>query len=261
LIHWKDFGAELDSPSMPRDCPVFILAGGKGTRMKPFTNILPKPLIPIGETPILEIIMHRFQKNGFNKFIISLNYRAEFVKLYFAESVEEYDLEFVQEEKFLGTGGSLHLIKNRFADTVIVSNCDVLLDIDFGDFLDYHKEQGNAATIVGVLRHVKIPYGVMEMRDGALVSFREKPEFDFIINAGIYAVEPEILSQIQENVYSDMPDILEKAKQRGSKIGIYPVSSDMVDIGHWDEYNKAVDFLKREKVISEDADTHRLNLR
>lgn len=247
LVHWKDLKeGSRGSGAARQSVPVFILAGGKGTRMRPVTNILPKPLIPIGETPIVEIIMQRFQRHGFHRFIMSLNFKADMIRLYFSDSASQYDVEFVQEEKYLGTAGSLHLIKGKVSETVIVSNCDVLLEADFSDFLDYHRKSKNHATIIGVLRHVAIPYGVMEMERGQLASFREKPEMDFIINSGIYALEPEILDRLEENTYADMPVVLQRAQENGYRVGVYPISSKMVDIGHWDEYRLAAQTLGAE---------------
>jgi dTDP-glucose pyrophosphorylase len=224
---------------------VFILAGGRGTRLKPFTNIIPKPLIPLGETPIMEIIMDRFQYYGFNHFILSINFKAEMISSYFAENVKNFNIEYVKEEEFLGTAGSLFLLKGKINETLIISNCDVILDINFDNFLENHKDYKNDITVVGVIRHVKIPYGVMEISDRILTSIKEKPEYDIIVNAGIYAMENRILDLIEDKKYLDMPDLLQYAKNKDFKIGVYLVSAEMIDIGHWDEYKLAEEKAKQ----------------
>lgn len=242
LILWRDLSEiaqVLEYKS--KSTPIFILAGGKGTRLKPFTNILPKPLIPLGDTPIVEIIMKRFIHYGFSKFILSVNYKSDMIKSYFAENKNNYTIQFVKEEEFSGTAGSLALIKGFVNETLIVSNCDVIMDINFDEFLKYHVENKNDATIVGVVQHMKIPYGVMEMKNGTLVSMIEKPEYDFVVNAGIYIIESSILDLVLPDKFLHMPDLLLDAKVKGFKIGIYPSSNEMIDVGHWDDYNLAVE--------------------
>lgn len=242
LVLLRDSGGEEEHQTFAdKTNHVFILAGGKGTRLKPFTNILPKPLIPLGETPIIEVIMRRWQKFGFNKFILSVNHKADMIRMYFAEYPEEFAIEYVQEKDFLGTGGSLHLVKNRIKETLLVANCDVLLEADLNDFFEFHREHKNDATMMGVVRHVKIPYGVIDMVGGTLKGLKEKPEFEFLVNAGIYAIEPSILQRIEDGKYSEMPSILDEARMDGLRVGVYPVSGHMIDVGHWEEYEKARD--------------------
>lgn len=244
LVYWHDlFPGDERSAREPRlrSNSVFLLAGGRGTRLRPFTNILPKPLIPIGEVPIVEIIMRRFREAGFSQFILSLNYKADMIRSYFAGHQGGYDVEYVQEEEYSGTAGSLALVRSRIQDSLIVSNCDILVNMDMAEFFEHHQACMNDATIVGVMRHVEIPYGVMQIENGALIDMKEKPVFDLIVNAGIYVLEPSVLRLLPEAGFLDMPDLLWKAKESGLKVGVYPISSDLVDIGHWDEYNLAVD--------------------
>lgn len=229
----------------PRENQVFVLAGGKGTRLSPFTNILPKPLIPVGETPIVELIMRKWKSFGFNRFILSLNYKAEMIKAYFGENPEGFDLQFVQETEFLGTAGSLHLVRGKIQDTLFVINCDVLLDVDFDDFFRFHKESGDDATMIGVVHQVKIPYGVIEMQNGKLINMVEKPEHEIVVNAGIYALEPSVLELVADGEFLDMPGLLERSRKGGGKVGVYPVSTEMIDVGHWEEYEKANNSIKQ----------------
>ncbi|MEQ9363541.1 MAG: sugar phosphate nucleotidyltransferase [Leptospirales bacterium] len=224
---------------------VFVLAGGKGTRLSPFTNILPKPLIPVGETPIVELIMRKWKSFGFNRFILSLNYKAEMIKAYFGENPENFDLDFVQEKEFLGTAGSLCLVRGKVKETLLVINCDVLLDVDFDDFFRFHKESGDAATMIGVVHQVKIPYGVIEMQNGKLKNMVEKPEHEIVVNAGIYALEPSVLESVADGEFLDMPGLLERCRQKGGKVSVYPVSTEMIDVGHWEQYERANQYIKR----------------
>lgn len=228
----------------PKDTPVVIMAGGKGTRLDPFTKILPKPLIPVGDKPIIEIVMDKFKKFGFNKFLVSVNYKAEIIKMYFAENLNDCQIEYIEEKEFLGTAGALALARDRLKQTFIISNCDVITDADFDSFLNYHKENGNHATMCAVVRQIKIPYGVLEIKNGDLEKLVEKPEFSYIINTGIYILEPEVVDLIPKGSVMNMPDLLVMAKEKGYKVQVYPMSCSWFDVGEWEEYQKAVDFIK-----------------
>ncbi|MFV9566943.1 nucleotidyltransferase family protein [Thermoanaerobacter mathranii] len=224
---------------------VFIMAGGKGTRLDPFTKILPKPLIPIGDIPIIEVIIKNFKKYGFNNFLISVNYKAEIIKLYFSENPNGYNINFIHERDFLGTAGSLKLAEEKLKDTFIVSNCDVIIDIDFDELLKYHKKNNNHATIVGVVKNMQIPYGVIDVNNGELVNMIEKPEYNFVINSGVYVLEPELINLIPQGKPINMPDLLLKSKEVGYKVGVYPVSSKWFDVGQWEEYRNTLEYFKK----------------
>ncbi len=229
----------------PKNNQVLIMAGGKGSRLDPFTKILPKPLIPVGDKPIIEIIMNSFNKYGFNNFIISLNYKAEIIKLYFLENANGYNVSYTHEDIPLGTAGALGLAKDRLKETFIVSNCDVIIDVDFDKLLDFHVRNKNFATVVGVVKHMQIPYGVIEVKDNKLHQMIEKPEYDFVINSGVYVLEPEIIDLIPENEAANMPDLLLKAKDLGHKIGVFPISNKWFDIGQWEEYQSTLEYFKK----------------
>jgi dTDP-glucose pyrophosphorylase len=224
---------------------VFIMAGGKGTRLDPFTKILPKPLIPIGDISIIEVIIKNFKKYGFNNFLISVNYKAEIIKLYFSENPNGYNINFIHERDFLGTAGSLKLAEEKLKDTFIVSNCDVIIDIDFDELLKYHKKNNNHATIVGVVKNMQIPYGVIDVNNGELVNMIEKPEYNFVINSGVYVLEPELINLIPQGKPINMPDLLLKSKEVGYKVGVYPVSSKWFDVGQWEEYRNTLEYFKK----------------
>ncbi len=242
---WKDFLKNGKVKYPIKDIPVIIMAGGKGKRLDPFTKIFPKPLIPIGEKPIIEIIMDNFKKYGFNKFIVSLNYRAEMIKMYFSENPNNYEISFIREKDFLGTAGSLSLIKSKLNSTFIVSNCDVIIDINFDRLLSYHKKNKNQITILGAIRHIKIPYGVLKINDADLDKIIEKPDYHIIVNSGICILEPEVIELISKNKAMDMPDLMVLAKKKGFKVQVYPANCSWFDIGEWDEYKKALEYMEK----------------
>ena len=245
IFLWKDFLKNGDVACAIKNVPVMIMAGGKGKRLDPFTKILPKPLIPIDEKPVIEVIMDNFKRYGFSKFIIALNYKAEMIKMYFAENPNNYQIEYIQEEDFLGTIGALSLIKEKLGGTFIVSNCDVIIDANYDDLLSYHKQNNNQITILGVSRNINIPYGILNMKNerADFAEIIEKPDYHFIVNSGVYVLEPEVIDLIPINQPIDMPDLLVLVKKKGFKIQVYPVNCSWFDIGEWGEYKRAIDFI------------------
>ena len=224
------------------DMSVLIMAGGKGTRLDPFTKILPKALIPVGDKPIIEIIINNFQAYGINQYFVSVNHKANMIQAFFDDYHEGLKLSFIQEEKPLGTVGSLKLMPMDRDKTIIVTNCDIIIKHDYSTIARFHKQENYDITIVASMRHYKIPYGVCELTNGAdLIDIKEKPEYDFLVNTGMYIVEPHMLDYIPENEYFDMTDLIKKAKQRNHKIGVYPISEkSWIDIGQWEQYHEAV---------------------
>ena len=247
IFLWKDFLKDGEVTCAIKDVSIIIMAGGKGKRLDPFTKILPKPLIPIDEKPVIEVIMDNFKRYGFNKFIIALNYKAEMIKMYFAENPNEYQIEYIQEKDFLGTIGALSLIKDKLGSTSIVSNCDVIIDANYDSLLNYHKQNNNQITVLGVSRNVNIPYGILNMKNECadFEEIIEKPDYHFIVNSGVYVLEPEIVELIPRNQPIDMPDLLVLAKKKGFEIQVYPVNCSWFDIGEWDEYRKAILYMER----------------
>jgi len=245
IFLWKDFLKNGEVVCNIKNIPIIIMAGGKGKRLDPFTKILPKPLIPIGDKPVIEVIMDNFKKYGFNKFIIALNYKAEMIKMYFAENPNNYQIEYIQENNFLGTIGALSLIKDQLDCTFIVSNCDVVIDANYEHLLNYHKENNNQITVLGVGRNVSIPYGILKMKNKCadFEKIIEKPDYHFIINSGVYVLEPEVTNLISRNQSVDMPDLLMLAKEKKFKIEVYAVNCSWFDIGEWGTYKKAIENL------------------
>jgi Nucleoside-diphosphate-sugar pyrophosphorylase involved in lipopolysaccharide biosynthesis/translation initiation factor 2B, gamma/epsilon subunits (eIF-2Bgamma/eIF-2Bepsilon) len=220
--------------------PVIIMAGGKGTRLYPYTKILPKPLIPIGDTPIIERIINKFTESGSNKFYITVNYKKNMIKSYFNEIEHSYSITYVEEDIPLGTGGSIKLIKDKFELPVIVTNCDALIIANYEDVYEYHKKSGNIVTMVSALKNITIPYGVLNTKEnGELVSIDEKPKLSYFVNTGMYIINPEIIDMIPDRKLFHMTHLVQLVKDKGGKVGVYPVSEDsFLDMGEFDEMHR-----------------------
>lgn len=240
VYFWEDvFGKDKGINTNKLNLPVVIMAGGRGSRLKPLTNILPKPLIPLGKKTIIEEIMDRFVEVGCDTFHLSVNYKAETIKHYFEQlNNTEYHLNYFQEEKPLGTAGSLHLIRDKIKTSFFVSNCDIIIDEDYSEILNYHRHNNNELTIVSALKHFPIPYGIIEtISGGVLDKLKEKPELTFQINSGFYIMEPNLLIEIPQNEFFHITHLIENIQKRKGKIGVFPVSEgSWKDIGAWDEY-------------------------
>ena len=221
-------------------CPVIINAGGKGTRLYPFTKVLPKPLIPVGELTIIEHIMQRYEQFGCKKFNIIVNYKKELIKSYFKENDHKYKITWHDENEPLGTGGGLSLLKNKIKETFFFVTCDSMLLSDYSDILKYHQQHKNDITMVCAYKNMSIPYGIVKIdKKGNLSNIEEKPEMSFLTNTATYVVEPGIMKLIKDNTRIDFPEIIDLAKKKGKRIGIYPISeSEWLDMGQMSELEK-----------------------
>ncbi len=244
ILFWEDYFQDKKITSGTKlNLPVVIMAGGEGTRLRPLTNIIPKPLIPIDDKTIVEDIMDRFIDVGCNDFTFSVNYKAEKIKEYFDGIPDKkYTVSYIQEDKPLGTAGSLYLLKDKLKQTFFVSNCDILVDVNLKDLVEYHKKNNNVITVVSVLKNYKIPYGTIETTEnGMLQSLNEKPNIVYQINSGLYILEPEIFEYLPENSFMHITDLILKLKENGKNIGVFPVSEgSWIDMGNWDEYLKII---------------------
>ena len=220
--------------------PVVMMAGGKGTRLYPYTRILPKPLIPIGDKPIAEIIMDSFAEYGVDRMIMIVNHKKNMIKSYFGEVEKPYTIEYADEDEPLGTGGGLSLLRGQLDETFILTNCDILIEDDFSKIVAHHKAEGNSITMVCSLRNFQIAYGVVEFGEhGNILDMKEKPEFSFFTNTGSYIVEPEVLDYIKDNENIGFPDIINRLKAAGHKVGVYPINENAwMDMGQLDELSK-----------------------
>ncbi len=227
-------------PHKPLGLPVVINAGGKGTRLEPFTKVLPKPLIPVGELPIIELIMQEYQSYECTDFHIIVNYKKDLLKAYFYDSAGEYRITWYDEDQPLGTGGGLSLLKGKLDSTFFFSNCDALLTANYESMLDFHKENKNTITMICAYKNLSIPYGVIEMgENGIIENMREKPLMSFLTNTGIYIVEPEVLNDMNDGEAIGFPDVVERQKRKGRKVAAFPISeSEWMDMGQLSELEK-----------------------
>ena len=221
---------------------VIIIAGGKGLRLDPFTRILPKPLIPINNEPIIKKIMNEFSNFGMKNFYVTLGDRGKMVKGYFYDHNLPFSIRYSEESKPLGTAGSLSFFNNKFENPVFVTNCDVILKTNYNEILEFHKKSKNDLTIVASMKHVVVPYGICKItKRGNLINITEKPEYDFLANTGFYIMEPKTLSLVPKNRYIDMHNLIKILNNKKRKIGVYPVpSNSWSDVGNWSEYNKSL---------------------
>ena len=227
------------------ELPVVIMAGGKGTRLKPITNVIPKPLVPVGDKTILEVIMDQFEGIGCKKFYMSVNYKADMMEYYLSQLDHKYEIEFFMEDKPLGTIGSVSLLKGKITTPFFVSNCDSINNQDYRDVYDYHVQNKNDLTIVTMVKSFRIPYGVIETgEDGIMTALREKPELNYQVNTGAYILNPECIDEIPEGKFFHITHLMEKITARGGRVGCFPVSEgSWHDMGEWPEYLKMINVL------------------
>lgn len=218
-----------------------ILAGGKGTRLRPYTTVFPKPLMPINDKPILEIIIRQLRSHGFEEVIISVGHLAELIIAFFNDgSKYGINIEYVREDKPLGTAGPLSLMKDRLNETFLMMNGDVLTTLDYSIFMNHHIASRAVATIALNKRPMKIDFGVPQVEtDGRIVGYIEKPEIDYLVSMGVYAFEPEVLKYITPHDYLDFPDLIKRLISNGETVKAYVYDGHWLDIGRPEDYEQA----------------------
>jgi Nucleoside-diphosphate-sugar pyrophosphorylase involved in lipopolysaccharide biosynthesis/translation initiation factor 2B, gamma/epsilon subunits (eIF-2Bgamma/eIF-2Bepsilon) len=219
---------------------VVILAGGLGKRLRPLTDDCPKPMLRIGERPVLETMLVQFIRQGYDKFCLSLNYQAEKIRSYFGDGSKwGVRIEYIFEEQFMGTAGSLSLFSQDTDKSIIVINGDILTRLNFRQLADFHFTRQAQATVAVAAYGYQIPYGVVKINKDRLAGFEEKPVFESFINAGIYVLNADVLKLIPKNTCFDMNHVLEKLLENGEKVCIFPVREYWIDIGSIEDFNKA----------------------
>ena len=236
------YGVDNGKKKRTLDKPVVIMAGGEGTRLDPFTRILPKPLIPIGNDPVIKVIMDEFEKFGMNNFYISLRDKGRMIRAYFHDHNLGYHINYIYESEPLGSAGALKYLEGKIKDSFFVSNCDIIIRADYGAFYDFHKKGAYGLTMVGSMRQYTIPYGVCEIDNGGVLKrIIEKPQYDFLVSTGLYLLEPAVLKYIPEDTYFNMTYLIRKVQDSGLKVGIFPVSEkSWIDVGQLSEYKNMI---------------------
>lgn len=250
IVFWdKLFDEEKKTQALKRrkiNVPVVIMAGGKGTRLDPFTKILPKPLIPVGDKPVIELIMDKFHECGMQDFHVTLNHRSKMIRAYFEEFKTKYRINYIDEEQPLGTAGGMCYLPDTIKGPIFVSNSDIIIEEDYRKILDFHKRNKNKITIVASIKNYDIPYGVCEIENGGILkSINEKPSYNFLVNTGMYIVDSSVLSLIPKGQFYHITNLISDAKIKGHKIGVFPISEkSWIDIGEWEKYKKVLEHFK-----------------
>lgn len=230
------------------DVRVIILAGGKGTRLKPYTTVFPKPLMPIGEMPILEVVLHQLKFFGFRKITMSVNHLADLLKAFFGDG-NKFGLEitYCMEDKPLGTAGSISLVEG-ITEYFLVMNGDLLTTIDYSAMMHSHINSGASATIGVFPREYKIDFGVLDIGSGGeLLQFREKPKFEVLLSMGVNAFSKSVLEFIPHAEYLDIPTLMMNLKKAGRDVLTFRSECEWLDIGRPDDYEKAIEEFERSR--------------
>ncbi|HJT08323.1 MAG TPA: nucleotidyltransferase family protein, partial [Stellaceae bacterium] len=223
-----------------RDNWVVLMAGGLGQRLRPLTEDCPKPMLSVGGQPILEIILENFARQGFSRFFLSVNYKAEMVRRHFGDGRRwDVRIEYLEEREKLGTAGALGLLPERPSEPVVVMNGDVLTDINFGSMLDFHLEQRATATMAVREHTVEVPFGVIDLADDYLAGVTEKPRYSWFVNAGVYVVEPHVVDLVERGKAIDMPALLQRVLGADERIAAFPVREYWRDIGRLEDFERA----------------------
>ena len=246
-VWWHDLmeGHARRAERSTLDLPVVVMAGGRGTRLAPYTHILPKPLVPVGDKPIAQLIMDRFFEWGCHHFFLMLHHKASLVRAYFDDIAVPYAMEYTVEGEPLGTAGALSLLKGRLDTTFFLTNCDILVDADYADVVRFHRDGKHDITFVASMKHFTIPYGVCHVGEGSqLTRIVEKPASDHLVSTGMYVLEPHVLNDVPEGTLFHMSDLANVYLAQGRSLGVYPVSEgSWLDMGAIDELHVMLDRL------------------
>lgn len=239
--------ADEDPATKDNGNTVILMAGGLGTRLRPLTENIPKPMLNVGNKPILETIIEGFKQYGFTNFILSVNYKKEVIQDYFQDgSAFGVSISYIEEDKRMGTAGALSLLKEKPSSPIFVMNGDLLTQVNFEQLLQFHEETEAAATMCVREYEYQIPYGVIETEGQQLVSIKEKPMHRSFVNAGIYVLSPEVFDYIPQDEFYDMPDLFKKLMDEQNNVSAFPVREYWLDIGRMADFEQANSDYKEE---------------
>ncbi|MCI7477621.1 MAG: alcohol dehydrogenase, partial [Selenomonadales bacterium] len=219
---------------------VLLMAGGLGMRLRPLTENCPKPLLRIGDKPILQIIMESFVKEGFLDFYISVNYKSEMIEEYFGNG-EHFgvNISYIHEPKRLGTAGAVGLIPDVIDEPIIVMNGDLLTNVNFSQLLAFHNNNNAVATMCGREYKIQVPFGVINYDNWEIKSLEEKPMLTNFVNAGIYVLNPDVVKAVKKDEYLDMPDLFTQLISENKKVLVFPLRESWLDIGRMEDFERA----------------------
>lgn len=227
---------------------VVILAGGKGTRLRPYTHVFPKPLMPIGEMPILEVVLRQLRSFGFRKITLSVNHMAELLQTFFGDGSQwGLEIDYCMEDQPLGTAGSISLVQD-LTDPFLVMNGDLLTTVDYGEMVTNHVANKHTATIGVFPRHVRLDFGVLDLDDQDMLrDYREKPSFEYLVSIGVNCFSKSAADFIPAGEYLDIPTLMMNLKHAGKPVGTYRCKGEWLDIGRPDDYEQAIEVFERDR--------------
>lgn len=236
---------ELVAPQ-DSDTLVVLMAGGLGTRLRPLTENMPKPMIPVGGRPLLETIVRNFEAQGFREIFLSVNYKSEIIRDHFGDGLKfGVSIDYLVEQQRLGTAGALSLLPRRPSGPVIVMNGDLLTSVNFRQLVDFHREQHSQATMCVREYAFQVPYGVVQTDGSRLSAVIEKPVHNFFVNAGVYVVEPSALDLLPAGEPFDMPQLFDRIASTGGTASVFPIHEYWLDIGRFDDLERAQDDFRK----------------
>ncbi len=231
-----------------RNTPVVLMAGGLGKRLGNLTKERPKPLVMLDDKPIMEHVLLKFRKEGFSRFFISVNHMRDMVYAHFNDGSQfDVEIEYLSEDQPLGTGGALSLIKAEDFESIFVTNCDVICQMDYGAMLDFHEFQSNQMTLGVINRKFSIPFGVIETVSSKIIGFQEKPSYEVSVNAGVYVLDRELIADVPSNQRFDMPELVDSSLQEGKRCAAFIINEEWIDVGHPDDLERAQCLLKKQR--------------
>lgn len=240
-VELKDFFYKEDS----KENSVLIMAGGLGTRLRPLTDDIPKPMLKVGDKPILQIIIEQFRKYGYKNIFISVNYKSDFIKSYFRDGSDfGVNIKYIEENKRLGTAGAIRLAEKYLGNSFFVINGDILTNVNFESLMEYHTKHKFDMTIGSRSYEMQVPYGVICMKELCVTSLDEKPIYNFIVNGGVYVLNPNIIKNIPKDEYYDITQLINMLINENRRIGSFPIEEYWMDIGKIEDYHKANEDIK-----------------